>query len=121
MSEPIALDAASIEAISRRVVELMRAGAPPAGLIDAAEVARRLGLARSTVYDSPERYGGIKVGSRWRFDPAAIDRPAPSADPSAQPETTPAPARRTGRSRRRRIVTRAGSPLLPVKDGREAA
>ena len=49
---------------------------PPAELIDAAELARRLGIARSTVYANARRYGAIRLGdsrnSPLRFDYAAV-------------------------------------------------
>jgi hypothetical protein len=48
----------------------------PAELIDAAELARRLGVARSTVYANSRRYGAIRLGdsrnSPLRFDYAAV-------------------------------------------------
>jgi hypothetical protein len=49
---------------------------PPAELIDAAELARRLGIARSTVYANARRYGAIRLGdgprAPLRFDYAAV-------------------------------------------------
>lgn len=49
---------------------------PPAELIDARELARRLGMARSTVYANARRYGAIRLGdsrnSPLRFDYAAV-------------------------------------------------
>jgi hypothetical protein len=73
------VDADLIEAIARRVVDLIREPAPsaqPAERIDAAEVARRLGIHRATVYRDPRRFGGEKISDgpkgRWRFDPAKI-------------------------------------------------
>ena len=53
-----------------------RAVHPPAELIDARELARRLGIARSTVYANARRYGAIRLGdgrnSPLRFDYAAV-------------------------------------------------
>ena len=49
---------------------------PPAELIDAAELARRLGIARSTVYANARRFGAIRLGdgprAPLRFDYAAV-------------------------------------------------
>lgn len=49
---------------------------PLAHLIDATELARRLGIARSTVYANARRYGAIRLGdsrnSPLRFDYAAV-------------------------------------------------
>jgi hypothetical protein len=49
---------------------------PPAELISAAELARRLGIARSTVYANARRFGAIRLGdgprAPLRFDYAAV-------------------------------------------------
>lgn len=49
---------------------------PPAELIDAAELARRLDIARSTVYANARRFGAIRLGvgprAPLRFDYAAV-------------------------------------------------
>jgi hypothetical protein len=49
---------------------------PPAALIDAAELARRLGISRATVYANARRCGAIKLGdgpnAPLRFDYAAV-------------------------------------------------
>jgi hypothetical protein len=72
------VDADLIEAIARRVAELIAEPAPAElpELIDAAEVARRLGIHRGTVYRHPRRYGGEKISDgpkgRRRFDPTKI-------------------------------------------------
>jgi hypothetical protein len=70
----IELSEGSIEATARRVVELLeeRPGAP--GLVDAAELARRLGVTRAWVYEHATELGAIRLGGgqspRLRFDPA---------------------------------------------------
>jgi hypothetical protein len=76
---PPSLDPASIEAVARRVIELLGEEAPfPSGLIDAAEVARRLGVAHSTVYEKAAELGAIRLGdgprARLRFDPRLVER-----------------------------------------------
>jgi hypothetical protein len=72
-----ALDAASIEAVARRVVELIRdEGGSPTGrqLVDAATLAAELGVDRSWVYSHSGELGAIKLGTgskpRLRFDRA---------------------------------------------------
>jgi hypothetical protein len=72
-----ALDAASIEAVARRVVELIRdEGGSPARqqLVDAATLASELGVDRSWVYSHSGELGAIKLGTgskpRLRFDRA---------------------------------------------------
>jgi hypothetical protein len=71
------LDAASIEAVARRVVELIRdEGGSPTGqqLVDAATLASELGVDRSWVYSHSGELGAIKLGTgskpRLRFDRA---------------------------------------------------
>lgn len=75
------LNREDIEAIAAQVVELMReVGTPekePVGeLIDAAAVARRLGISRATVYAKANQLGAIRLGTgkraRLRFDPANL-------------------------------------------------
>lgn len=81
------------------------------GLVDAAELARILGVSRSVVYANRERFGVVRVGTgsrpRLRFDPdrarAALDRPT-TVD-RAEP--------------RRRARSAPAVPLLPIR-GRDA-
>lgn len=74
-----------IDAIARRVVELLPRGVSAhAELVDAAELARRLGIERSWVYTHAIQLGAIKLGNgrrpRLRFDPqVAIERIRASA------------------------------------------
>ena len=62
----------SVEAVAQRVVELMRAPLPRAGLVDAQALADELGTSREWVYRNAERLGAIRLGSgargRLRFD-----------------------------------------------------
>src|SRR3954452_4941902 len=77
-TETVRLDQASIDAIARHVVEILRAealvsdGAP----LTAAEVAVRYGVSRTWVYDNAERLGAIRLGHgkspRLRFDPERV-------------------------------------------------
>jgi hypothetical protein len=63
-----------IEAIARRVVELLRThDSPerPSRLVDAATLARELGVERDWIYANAERLGAIRLGGprgRLRFD-----------------------------------------------------
>lgn len=63
-----------VEAIACRVVELLRTHEPkerPARLVDAATLARELGVERDWVYANAERLGAIRLGGpkgRLRFD-----------------------------------------------------
>src|SRR5918994_1689189 len=83
-----------IDAIARRVIELLPRGVvAPAELVDAAELARRLGVERTWVYTHAIQLGAVKLGNgrrpRLRFDPrVAIERIQASAP---QPDHEPPP------------------------------
>ena len=120
----IKLDPQAVEAIAQRVAELLDRGegARDRGLIDAAELARRLGMERDWVYANASELGAVRMGTgskpRLRFDPqVAVDRM-----PSIGADERDSPRRPTHRRRRER---RAGSaPLLPIKgegSGRDLA
>ncbi len=70
----IVLAPETIEAIARRVAELLAAGVPTTsgGLVDAQTVARELGVARDWVYEHAAELGAVRVGNgsrpRLRFD-----------------------------------------------------
>jgi hypothetical protein len=109
------LDDASVEAIARRVAELLRDAhdLPTAGdFIDAAEVARRFNISRDWVYAHADALGAKPLGNgerpRLRFDPAQVHerlgaRPAPVA--TAPRQVKP----------RRRM---AAPDLLPIRGGK---
>lgn len=67
-----------VEAIARRVVELLRAEVPtaiPSRLVDAATLAGELGVERDWVYAHAEQLGAIRLGGpqgRLRFDREAV-------------------------------------------------
>jgi hypothetical protein len=118
-AEPLELDPALVDAIAtrlldplaERVVEVMKdegllpASAPPKQWLDAAEMARRLGVTREWVYEHAGELGAVRIGDgprpRLRFPLGEIG------------------ARGTGGGRRRvkpkRSETRRG--LIPVYDG----
>jgi hypothetical protein len=68
------VDPALVEAIARRVVELLGGQTVeprPARLVDAAELARRLGVDRDWVYAHAAQLGAVRLGGprgRLRFD-----------------------------------------------------
>lgn len=69
----IKIESRSIEAIARRVVELLRTEAQeqPARLTDAATLARELGVERDWIYSHANDLGAIRLGGprgRLRFD-----------------------------------------------------
>lgn len=85
-AEPVAhgegevrLDPESVEAIARRLAELLadrKAEAPGGGLISAETVAERWGVSRRWVYEQAERLGARRIGAgsrpRLRFDPDEV-------------------------------------------------
>lgn len=109
------LDPADVEAIAERVVEMLDERPTPSRFVSAAELSRRLGLSRSTVYEKAEEFGAIRIGSgpraRLRFDVRAIEerlapaRPAPPVEASRGPRARP---------RRRRRASK-GAGLLPIR------
>jgi hypothetical protein len=78
-SARIKLDPPTVEAIARRVVEILeQRGLQSRELVDAAELARRFGIERSWVYSHAIELGAVKLGSgpkpRLRFDPQVAAR-----------------------------------------------
>jgi hypothetical protein len=119
---PASLDPASVEAVARRVIELLGEEGPfpiPSRLIDAAEVARRLGVARSTVYEKAAELGAIRLGdgprARLRFDPRLVERALDGAGGSSRSRTAE-PRRARGRRRSRQRAS--GPDLLPIRGTR---
>jgi hypothetical protein len=114
VTAPLTLDPASVEAVARRVVELLRDERATGELLTAAEVAERFNCSRDFVYRNADRLGAIPLGdgprARLRFDPAKV---ADALAPRPHPATNPHP-KRTGPRRHGGDVE-----LLPV--GRKAA
>ena len=77
-SKRIALDAATVEAIARRVVELLeRRGLQRRELVDAAEIARRFGIERSWVYSHAIELGAVKLGGGTEAEAPIRSRRSP--------------------------------------------
>lgn len=116
----------AIEQIAQRVVELLRDGnAEPKDaestprLVNAAQLARRLGVTRAWVYEHAAELGAVALGdgpkARLRFDPAIAEAVLQARRRGGTPEP-PAPApqgRGPGRPRRRRAPT---VPLMQVDE-----
>jgi len=115
------LDEAFVEALARRVVELIRNESnPPIGrrMVDAATLAGELGVERSWVYAHRHELGGVQLGTgskpRLRFDVnTARELLARSTRDESQAPQTPVPAR--GSSRRRRQRLGSSPELLPIR------
>lgn len=117
-STGIRLDPQAVEAVARKVVEMLeKRGLQRRELVDAAELARRLGIERSWVYSHAIELGAVKLGSgpkpRLRFDPEIAARvlrkvgEGPAAEPPARSGERAVQPRRGGASEVR---------LLPVRD-----
>ena len=116
---PQELDALA-EAVAERVVAQLRAdpAAPPsqpAGLVDAATLARALGVSPSYVYANSGKLGARRLGSgpkpRLRFDLERAVEAHASCAPGCTAPATPQAAKPRPR--------RAASKLLPIR-GRAA-
>ena len=108
-----------LQQIAERLVELLPRDVSGDGLIDAAEVARRSGISRSTVYEKAGELGAVRIGhgprARLRFDPKRVVDQLKA--PSASPTQSEPGGRRPIESQRgtRRSVDPAG--LLPIRGG----
>lgn len=89
----ITLTAETVEAIAERVAELLRGEATTPDLIDAAEVARRLGISRATVYERAGELGAHRIGdgprARLRFEPERIAERLSAIARTSPPTSTP--------------------------------
>lgn len=117
------LDAASVEAVARRVVELMRdeGGSSSRGLVDAATLAAELGVTRSWIYEHRDELGAVQLGAgakpRLRFDVqrarealvGGSQRPPTGFPSSTRPQSPP--VRRRGRPRSTASLPRPGGVL----------
>jgi hypothetical protein len=117
-SSRIRLDPPTVEAIARRVVGLLREQERAGELIDAAELARRLGVERSWVYTHAIELGAVKLGQgprpRLRFDPGlALARFRGGVGAAARSAPTKQPTRRDPS----RGSTEGSPRLLPIKGG----
>jgi hypothetical protein len=118
----IRLDPASVEAIARRVVELLADPWPLPALLSARDVAARLGVTEAWVRERADDFGGVRLADgqrpRLRFDPERVAeslslRSSSKASPSPQHGDRPGktPTRRTrGRAAKNQKV-----PLLVRK------
>src|SRR4051794_5586196 len=114
------LDPDDIEAVARRVAELLRASTRATEpLVDAAQLARILGVERDWVYARANRLGAVRLGdgpkARLRFDMARVRATLAAAGPGEQPSREEPVRRRRGRPRRH--AGAAGVPLIQGRSG----
>ncbi len=114
------LNAEDIELIAARVAELLRDQTPAqARLVDAAEVARMLGVDRDWVYAHARELGATRLGGgrgRLRFDLARIRRYV--ACPANIQGTNAGSGRPSRRLRRAEPKRRRGVELIPYTEVR---
>lgn len=118
-SQRIRLDPQATDAIARRVVELLeKRGLQRRELVDAAELARRLGIERSWVYTHAIELGAVKLGSgtkpRLRFDPEIAARVLRKVEDKSAADP---PARSGKRAGQPQGVEKAAARLLPIASG----
>jgi hypothetical protein len=106
------LDPADIEQIAQRVADLTRSSQmlPPGQYVDAAELARLLGVERDWVYAHADALGAIRLGGprgRLRFDLQSVQQSLPAA------RSRRSPARRRRSKAGRARATRAA--LIPYE------
>jgi hypothetical protein len=96
------LDDEDIERIAHRVGEVVASlhGHPAPQYVDAADLARMLGVDREWVYAHARRLGAIRLGGpggRLRFDVRRVADTLAAEDPAARPARS-APSRRGARA-----------------------
>jgi hypothetical protein len=122
MASPrIKLDPETVEAIARRVVELLeKRGLQRRELVDAAELARRLGIERSWVYSHAIELGAVELGTgakpRLRFDPEVAARALRKVDGKSATDPPTPSGRRAGQPQ----GSEGRVELLPIRGGAES-
>lgn len=95
-AEIVRLSDAQLDALADRIAARLAASTADGVLVDAATLARRLGLSRAYVYEHADELGAIRSSKRGRlrFDVAAARAAlTPPAEPSGG-TSTPRPRRR---------------------------
>jgi len=112
-------DLALVDAVAKRVLDLLDQRETFSGLVDAGTLARLLGVSRSTVYDNAAKLGAIEIGDgsrpRLRFDVEKARNAWTARSCSERSQPVVAEVRR-----RKRVRLGTSVDLLPVK-GSEAA
>jgi hypothetical protein len=126
---PVTLAPETIRAIAeqaaRRTVELLRDMPASGSLVDAAAVAKALGVSRDFIYDHAAELGGERIGNgrrgRLRFDltVALTAWTARSTSKESRRQKTPVPTGNSGGHRRQRMGSDTG--LLPIRNSAAAS
>lgn len=110
------LDPEDVEAIARRVAELV--GSRPTRLVDVAELAAELRVSTTYVYRNAERLGAQRLGTgpkaRLRFDlERARSAVSALADSTQAPSSSAARRRASGRRKAQRTTSpQAAAPAI---------
>jgi hypothetical protein len=107
------LDHEDVAAIARRLAELV--GPAPDRMLDARELAERLGVRRGWVYSHAAMLGAVRLGSGPRA-PLRFDLERARAAATRVPGTDGRPSARAPRPARRRLA--AGVKLIEGRSGR---
>lgn len=111
-------------AIAERVAELLRGEQSRTQLVDAATLARVLGVSRDCVYAHAVELGGQRIGAgprgRLRFDLDSALEAWTSRSISRESQTTQTPVAAGNSSRRRRQRLDSSPELLPIRDSTTA-
>jgi transposase-like protein len=126
-----AMNEQTVELIAERVIEALRddleaiaaelSALRTDGQLTVEQVARQLGVARSTVYAHWREWGGYKLGdgpkAPIRFDTTSLPIVKPDRAPQQTPQVDRTPARRPDRRRRRRDLLGDAPRLVRPLDG----
>jgi hypothetical protein len=119
-AESQALDRATIDAIARRVIELLGDESSEVRLVDAEEVSRRFALSKGWVYAHAEELGAIRLGSgarpRLRFNPRVVIEQLSSRSVGESSQTRISQAAKPRRGRRRKDHVGQRGDLLPIRE-----
>jgi len=117
----------SVDAVARRVVELLAeqsAPLPAGGLVDAATVARALGVSRATVYEHAAALGARQLGTgarpRLRFDLQEARDLWASREAGGRSQGEDRPVNAGRRPGRRAARSGRSADLLPIGQSRRA-
>lgn len=110
-AERMTLDSEDIDAIARRVAQLMRAAPRSGELVTAVEVARHTGMSLQWTYRNASALGARRLGRSLRFDLDEVDRFASTVESR---RVQPPAKRRSARPVRRSVLP----PDVPLLRGR---
>lgn len=106
------------ERVTAELSDALDHRAAPAQLLDAAQIARIVGMSRDGVYRRADEFGAVRIGSgprpRLRFDPAKVAA-ALATCPATRESQPPNRPPRQGSGRWRTSDTDLAFPLLPVR------